>query len=166
MTAVDLIRTALTNTRAITMPLIDDMRDAPLTFPTQNGGNHPLWVMGHLAYAEGRLVQNIMQGKENPLEEWKPIFGPGSEPHQDASAYPDMDTVLAQFEKLRGQTLALLDELTDEDLDRKSAACPEGREAFFGTWGVCLLTIAMHTANHRGQVSDARRAAGRERVMG
>ncbi len=27
-----------------TLSLIEDMKDAPLTYPTPNGGCHPLWI--------------------------------------------------------------------------------------------------------------------------
>ena len=36
--------------------LIESMRDAPLTFPTPNGGCHPLCVVGTLAMHRGRKV--------------------------------------------------------------------------------------------------------------
>jgi hypothetical protein len=166
MTGVDVIKSALGMSQQLTLQVINDMRDAPLTYPTPNGGNHPLWVLGHLAYAEGSLVQKIMQGRDNPVDEWAEHFGPGSEPHEDASRYPGMDEVMAKYEQLRGQTMSLLNELSDEDLDRTSAACPEGREAFFGTWGGCLSAVALHTMNHRGQVCDSRRALQRERLLG
>ena len=34
------------------------IEDAPLTFPTENGGCHPLWVVGHLAFVEGVNARN------------------------------------------------------------------------------------------------------------
>jgi hypothetical protein len=41
MKAVDYIRTALDSSARATLALIDDKKDAPLTFPTPKGGNHP-----------------------------------------------------------------------------------------------------------------------------
>src|SRR5207248_5467326 len=52
MKTVEFIRMSLDMSAAMTMGLIDDMKDQPLTFPTPKGGNHPLWVMGHLAWVE------------------------------------------------------------------------------------------------------------------
>jgi hypothetical protein len=82
-----------------TLTLLEDMRDAPLTFPTPNGGCHPLWILD----------------EPNPLASWESMFCRGTEPVADASAYPP-------------------------------------------------LLMANHWLAHRGQVADARRAAGRERI--
>ena len=79
MKAIDVIRTSLAMCESSTMSLIEDMRDAPMTQPTPRGGNHPLWVLGHITYVEGRIPQ-ILYGEKNPVEHWAPLFAPGSEP--------------------------------------------------------------------------------------
>jgi len=47
------------------------------------------------------------------------------------------------------------------DLDKSTNAPPKGREWEFATYGQSFLTLALHQAMHRGNVTDARRAAGR-----
>ena len=58
MKAIDAIRNALTfgdhNIRHI-----EDMRNSPVTAPSPQEGNHPLWILGHLTIAEGRLRQIV-----------------------------------------------------------------------------------------------------------
>lgn len=161
MSTIDFIRTGLEASRAITLALIDDMKDAPLTAPTPNGGNHPLWVLGHLAYAEANLVHHVIGGDENPLIGWKDAFGGGGEPVADADRYPAWDEVRQKFDQVRAHTLKVLDTLTDADLATPSKNCPPGREQLFGTVGSCLLVLILHPTMHRGQVADARRAIGR-----
>ena len=56
MNAIDFIRMSLENGKGWTLGLIGDMKDAPLTQPTPNGGNHPIWVLGHLVRAESDLL--------------------------------------------------------------------------------------------------------------
>ena len=146
------------------MGLIADMQDAPLTRPTAKGGNHPLWCLGHLAYSEGNLVHKLCQGKENPVEDWAGVFKEGSDVSDNADDYPSMDDLLAKSEEIRSATLAHLDTLTDDDLDKKSHA-PEEFGAFFGTIGACLAAMTTHMSFHAGQVADARRAAGRSPLM-
>ena len=73
MKAIELVRWALAMTDKVIARLTEDMKDAPLTAPTPNGGNHPLWVMGHLAVSEGQL-QSLITGKPNPVKEWAPEF--------------------------------------------------------------------------------------------
>ena len=62
MKTVDFIKRGLETSKALTLGLIDDMKDAPLTQPTVNGGNHPLWILGHLAYSEANIVNHVILG--------------------------------------------------------------------------------------------------------
>jgi hypothetical protein len=147
------------------MGLIQDMKDSPTAFPTANGGNHPLWVLGHLTYSEGNLVNEFVLGKTNPVAQWKEIFGQGSEPVADLSRYPSFDEVLGKFEEIRSNTLQALDTLSDDDLDKPSRA-PADLSQFFGNVGQCFAAIPMHFTYHGGQVADARRSAGKKPLMG
>src|SRR3954462_10642791 len=92
-----------------------DMKDAPLTRPGSWGGNHPMWIAGHLAVIEGRL-HKVLFGAPNPLEHWKPLFDWGTTPSDDASAYPPFEEVLGAFEKLRAQTNAYLEKIDEREL--------------------------------------------------
>ena len=160
MKAIDAIRTAMKLNEQDTQ-LIEDMHDAPLTQPTSAGGNHPLWVLGHLAVTEGSIPE-ILFGAQNPVEPWKPLFDAGSEPKADTDAYPPFDEVLSKYRVLRAETLKLLDEMDDADLDKPTKNPPKGAEEFFRTVGQTLLLTALHQSFHSGQVADARRAAGRK----
>ena len=73
---------------------IDEMSDAPTTFPTANGGCHPLWVIGHLALVEGSMP-GVLFGEPNPVAHWQPLFGQESQPVNDRAAYPPFDEVRA-----------------------------------------------------------------------
>lgn len=142
---------------------IEDMREHALVFPTPNGGCHTLWILGHLAYIESLIVRTFMLGEENPLAAWEPVFD-GADVSGDAGVFPPFDEVLARCRATRERTLALLDTLTESDLDRSSAKPPAGHDDTFGTWRACLQYVAEHTSMHRGQLADARRAAGVERM--
>jgi hypothetical protein len=161
MKAIELVRWALENTDGLTSRLIEDMRDAPLTRPTSSGGNHPLWILGHLALVEGALPQ-ILFGEANPVEHWGPLFAPGTQPMANATAYPSFDEVLDTYRDLRAKNLRLLDEIGDAGLDRAPKAVPPGFEDEMRTIGRTFLTIAQHQMLHLGQITDARRAAGRK----
>jgi hypothetical protein len=161
MTAIEFIRNGLERSAEMTLKLLDDMKDQSLTFPTPKGGNHPLWIVGHLAFAEGQL-QMRMFGRPNPLDHWKDLFGPGTEPSTSAAQYPSFEAARSAFQELRAETVKLLDTLTDADLDRPIPDCPPQLETFLGTYGRCFLIAIMHPMMHRGQVADARRAAGKK----
>jgi hypothetical protein len=164
MKTTDLLTVSLTFSAREALALIDDMQDAPLTFPTANGGNHPLWVLGHQAVSESKVINGIMLGGSSPLALWAPLFGPGSIPVADPTVYPSFTEVRKVFDEVRAKTLSLLASLSDADLDQTSQACPKGYETYLGTYGLGFRHIASHFTYHAGQVADARRMAGRGAV--
>lgn len=164
MKAIDAIRKALEFSDRNTLNLIEDMRDAALTQPTPRGGNHPLWVLGHITFVEGNIPRVIF-GEPNPVAKWAPLFAPGTEPTTDAAAYPPFEEVLRTYRDLRARNLRILEELGEAGLDRPTKAPPRGLEHVLGTVGDTFLTIALHQMSHRGQVADARRAIGRKAIF-
>ena len=82
----------------------------------------------------------------------------------DIGRYPPFDQVLARCREARESTLALVDSLSEEALDQVSANVPAGFEDTFGTYRLCLQYVADHWYMHRGNLADARRAAGKERM--
>ena len=164
MNTIDFIKMALESGKGWTLGLIGDMQDAPLTQPTANGGNHPLWVLGHVVHSESTLLDVFILGQPNRFPEYEGVFSMGSTPSTDASQYPSMDELMGKFEEIRAASLAHLDSLTEADLDKPSNA-PEDFKDFFGTIGSCFAAMITHMPFHAGQVADARRAAGRPPLM-
>ena len=160
MNTIEYIKMALENSTGWAMGLINDMKDAALTQPTPNGGNHPLWVLGHIVFAESLLLDCFIQGKENRFPELVEKFDVGSTPTTNPDDYPSFDELLGKFESIRAASMEYLNGLSEADLDTKSHA-PEGYEATFGTVGRVYAAMCTHIAFHAGQVADARRAAGR-----
>lgn len=156
----DAIRYSLILADQATMRTLAIIEDAPLTFPTGNGGCHPLWVIGHLAFVEG-LTHEMLGGGGNPVAHWAPIFGPDTVPTADAAQYPAFAKVREQYVQLRSRNLQLLESMTEADLDKPTPWQPKGLEEHFATFGKALLTVAMHQMAHRGQLTDVIRTAGR-----
>lgn len=159
----DLIRDNLLRSETLVLARIEDMREHALVTPTRHGGCHTLWVLGHFPYIEMLVVRNFMLGETNPLADWEPVFD-GAEVGLDPGIYPSFDFVLSKCREVRQGTLALLDTLSEADLDRASAHVPRGYERTFGTWRDCLQFAADHWYMHRGQLADARREAGIARM--
>jgi uncharacterized damage-inducible protein DinB len=159
----DAIKFALTVSNGAVLSVIDEMSGAATTFPTPNGGCHPLWVLGHLTLVEG-MIPAALFGDKNPAAEWQQFFGEGSEPVADAKRYPPFAEVREKYLQLRGQNLKLLESLSEADLDKPTKAPPKGREREFATFGQSFLVLALHQTMHRGNLTDARRAAGRAAV--
>jgi hypothetical protein len=163
MRSIDLIRDNLTTSRDRVLMRVEEMKAYSVVFPTPRGGCHTLWVLGHLAYIEALVVRAFMLGKPNPLAGWEQLFD-GDDPSGDVSEYPPFDQVLTRCREMREFTIALLDSLTEDDLDKASANAPEGWAETFGTYRLCLQYVADHWYMHRGHLADARRAAGLDRM--
>jgi uncharacterized damage-inducible protein DinB len=163
MQTIELLRDNLKKSEERVLLRVEDMRDHCVVFPTPNGGGHTLWVLGHLAYIEALVLRRFMLGESNPLAEWEDVFD-GINTSGDATRYPPFDQVLAKCREMRAWTMALVDSLSEEDLDRVSANTPQGFEETFGTYRLCLQYLADHWYMHRGQLADARRSAGMDRM--
>jgi hypothetical protein len=163
MQSIELIRDNLKKSRDRVLARVEEMREHDVVFPTPNGGAHTLWVVGHLAYIESLVIRTFMLGEANPLAPWEATFD-GAEVSGDVGVYPPFDSVLAQCREVRESTIALAATLSEIDLDRMSAQAPQGYEDTFGTWRLCLQYAADHWYMHRGQLADARRAAGVRRI--
>lgn len=162
MKATELLAAQMETTKGMVVPMLEDLVDAPLTAPTTNGGNHPLWIAGHVVYSEAALTTTLMFDKPHPFPEWGELYGRGAEPTLDEGQYTlTIPEILAKWEEVRQNTLAELAQLSDDDLDRTVANCPPGREAFFGTLGKAFTAVAVHPVMHRGQLADSRRVLGR-----
>ena len=162
MKATELLKIQMELSKHSTMGLLEDLADAPLSAPTANGGNHPLWIAGHLVYSEAGLVNYMALGRPNPLEEWKPIFGRGTQPEYDAAHYPvTIPEILAKWDEVRQGTLDELAKLTEADLETPAANFAPERAAMFGTVGRVFSAVATHPLMHRGQLADTRLVLGR-----
>ena len=148
----------------LVFPLLEDLQSAPLVSPVSGGGNHAHWILGHLVVSEGQF-RVTMEGGENPNESLKSFFSGGSQPSPDASGYPAYGDLLQQFKSMHEANLAWMQSLSESDLDQPSKMVRPGFEAFFGTWRQVLSMRPLHWMNHRGQLADCRRAAGRAPIM-
>jgi hypothetical protein len=162
MQAIDAIRIVL-KFSDMSMKHLAEMSDAPLVRPGPWGGNHAMWIAGHLTVVEGRLHQ-MLRGIPNPVARWQPLFDWGSEPVDDLAAYPPYEEVLRMFQELRSQTHAFLDEVGEKGLDQPTKCQPPG---FTGmeTVGAAIVVIAGHAIGHLGGLTVVRAAAGKQRLF-
>lgn len=163
MQSIHLIRENLTRSESIVLSRVEEMRDHCMIPPTPRGGCHTLWVIGHLAYIETLVIRQFMLGEANPLADWEEIFD-GEEVSGDIEQFPPFDQALAECRATRASTISLLDSLREDDLDLASVNAPKGVDDLFGTHRRCFQSAADHWFMHRGQLADARRVAGLERM--
>ena len=148
----------------LVFPLLDDLQSAALVSPTVGTGNHAHWLLGHLVFSEGRY-REMMQGIENPCQSLHEKFGGGSQPDPNAVDYPSYEELLSRLRSMDVELMAWLESTSEEELDQEITGVPPQFELYFGTWRHMFLMRAMHWMNHRGQLADCRRAAGRPPLM-
>lgn len=163
MESIALIADNLRHSREIVLSRIEEMSDHCMVTPTSRGGAHTLWVLGHLAYVEALVIESYMLGAHNPLDHWKELFD-GDDVSLNTAEYPPFNDVLRECRGRRQRTEDLLGTLTESDLDALARNVPHGTDDLFGTYRKCLHYVANHWFMHRGQLADARRAAGIERM--
>ncbi len=144
--------------------LLDDIPEEQMC--RQPGGmvNHPAWTLPHLV--TGSEFAAKLLGLESSMpEDWWTKYGRGSEPVDEASAYPSKAEAMTALEKqharvseaLEGVDPALLDEtMPNEEFRQIMPTIGDGLMFLLGT----------HEAGHLGQITAWRRAMGLPLVMG
>jgi hypothetical protein len=159
MESIQLIRENLKRSADIVLSRIEEMREHCMVAPTPRGGCHTLWVLGHLAFIESLVISTFMLGEPNPLADWEEMFD-GEHVSSDADDFMPFDGALTQCRATRASTIELLDSLEEHHLDQASVKVSGVGKGLFGTYRDCFQYSADHWFMHRGQLADARRAAG------
>jgi hypothetical protein len=134
---------------------IDNNKRAQQFYP---GMNHPAWIVGHMVTTMEFAAKMAGASYKSP-EGWNELFGMGSKPVDDAAKYPDLATLLAEWDKGIEAVGPTLESLSDEAL---AAEMPEeGFRQMMPTLGDGLTFILNgHIVMHAGQLSAWRRANG------
>lgn len=159
MEAKQVIRNALDSTMFILQTYLSDLTDEELLIQPGEGANLPAWQLGHLILSEDRLLAEFPGYK--PVE-WPAGFAERHSRGQTASTERTGWASKAQYLELYGQvranTLAVLDGLSNEDLDTPS----KGAMAKFApTYAAVLILASNHTLMHGGQLAVLRRKLGK-----
>ncbi len=163
MHSIDLIRDNLKLSAEIVLSRVEEMQEHCFVFPTTKGGCHTLWTLGHLAFIESRVINCFMLGDANPLDDWEEMFD-GNDISESADDFPPFHRVLEECRNRRRATISLLGSMAEHDLDKISKNAPVGARELFGNYRCCFSYAANHWFMHRGQLADARRVAGLDRM--
>lgn len=156
-------RAALELARRVTLKMMEGIPPEKACHQPVPGANHVLWVMGHLAGTDSFFL-TVVSGRQPVVPgSWEAMFGMGSKPVADLSAYPPLSQVKAVFEDARRTLLEWFSSLDENELE----APPPEKVRFFGpTVGGLLASIAWHEGLHAGQLSAVRRSLGLPSALG
>jgi len=121
--------------------------------------NHALWFAGHMGVSDNFFVSLVDPSKAAEKEGYQAMFGMGSTPTSDPTAYPPPAEVLAYMRDRRQTLLDALDAMSDEDLAKPT---PEGSPPMWSDIGDVFEMIVWHESLHAGQLSVARRGLGHD----
>ena len=153
------IKTSLSLPTFVVRGYLDDLNDADLLQRPHPDANHIAWQLGHLIASENSLNNMVCPDSMPPLPE-----GFAEKHNKDTAHSDDPNGFLSKEEYLglmaeqREATLALLDRLSDEELEQPS---PEKLQQFGGTVGAVIAGQSAHWMMHAGQWVILRRQLGK-----
>jgi uncharacterized damage-inducible protein DinB len=126
------------------------------------GANHPLWIVGHIAFVDNRLL-GVFFSKSIDKVGYAEKFGRSSIPSANPSDYPPVDEVLEFRRERRATLLDCIAAVPDADFEKP---VPPGLPPFVQNVGQMFAFMAVHEGIHTGQLSMCRRALGHAPVVG
>jgi hypothetical protein len=157
----DMIRQSMDFSERIVMSYIGDLEDADLKIPPSEGMNPIAWQIGHLISTERRMLQDVKPGASPALPEGFEAAHSTEKAKAgalDPSAFKSKAEYLKLWKAQRAATKAVLDGLSEADLD---TASPENWRKFMPTLGDLFGLVGSHTLMHAGQFVPVRRKLGK-----
>jgi len=159
----DVIRTVIETNDMVITTYLQDLSDAELLIRPAPNANHVAWQLGHLIHAEVQMLDALPGVSKFTLP---PGFDKQHSKETSAidppKGFRTKAEYLEMYKKVRANTLKVLSELSDADLDKPT----QGEMAkFFPTWGSMLTVIGDHPMMHAGQIAVLRRKLGKPIVM-
>jgi uncharacterized damage-inducible protein DinB len=136
---------------------LEDLTDAEMLKRPCAGCNHINWQVGHLIAAENGMVSKIAPGSMPALPTgFAEKYAKETATSDDASKFCKKDELLRLHKQQRTASNAVLEKMTDEQLDG-----PSGFD-FSPTAGSLLSLLGSHWLMHAGQWAVVRRQCGRK----
>jgi uncharacterized damage-inducible protein DinB len=156
----EVVRIALSSTQPLLSMYLTDLSDADLLVRPVPNANHIAWQLGHLIKSEVDLIKSQV-----PLAEFPSLPAGFAEQYTKETAKTDSPKnfktkaqYLDLFDQVRRATLASLDRLTDEDLDKATTG---NMAAFAPNLAAFYILVSNHTLMHAGQITAVRRKLGK-----
>lgn len=150
-------------TRGVSESMLREWPVDRYTFQRTPEDNHPLWVMGHLAVTDVWTAGVLGATGVTVPESFRTLFGQGTSPSADASAYPPVPEVRRVFDETHTALVGWLAGASDDVLmkplvEKSGGFAADGYDA--------VAKHAWHEAWHFGQVATLRKALGLPKVIG
>ncbi|MFK7778837.1 MAG: DinB family protein [Gimesia sp.] len=153
LSIVELAVEQLPRSRNFLLGLLETLSDEQLHVRAGGTGNHALWVMGHVAYADDIFV-SLFQNEPSCLsEDHAKLFINGTMPSDDPTDYPDRQELLSRMMTARNRLIEWARSLEDDAIWEAS---PEEIAPIASNAITAIHTSAQHDFFHGGQIATIR----------
>ncbi len=148
---------ALGFARQMTLGLLEDIPEDKLFHQVTPGGNHAVWVIGHLTVTDDDTLAKLAGRGAKCSAAWRSLFGMGSKPTDKPADYPPISNLRQHLNMRREELVAWFESLDEAKL---ASPLPEELGTVATTYGASIFTLAVHEGLHAGQLSMIRRSLG------
>lgn len=142
---------------------LGDLSDEDLLRRPVPNANHIAWQLGHLIVSEHNLNNMVCPDSMPALPEgFAEKHAKETATSDDAGGFCTKHEYVNAMEEQRAGTLALLDKLSDEELEKPA---PENIQKFGATVGAVIAGQSAHWMMHAGQWVVVRRQLGKEAMF-
>ncbi|MEM9346193.1 MAG: DinB family protein [Planctomycetota bacterium] len=124
-----------------------------------DGGVNPAWIMGHLGLVANNITAMAGGQPKIDVEQWKPLFGGGTTPATDASAYPAWDELVSVWKQGHADVADAIPSISEEVLSGENPI-ELLRPILMTTHDFLSFALTAHESMHMGQLSTWRRVQG------
>src|SRR4051794_2973339 len=154
---------ALVFARGYTVELLATIPEADWFAVPAGCPSHVAWQVGHLAFAEARLVVERVGGRIEVgggvlPEEFVKLFARNSVPEAGSTGYPSPAEIRRGFDRVHEAALQTLRDTTDADLE---TLVPGSPHRFCRTKADYARWVSHHEFLHSGQIGLIRRMLGK-----
>lgn len=163
MQAKDAIRNCLDMSDMVIKSYVGDLSDEELKMRPIEGMNPIAWQLGHLVSTERGMMEGIKPGASPALPAgFDEAHGRDNASGADPAKFQSKDEYLRLIATQRAATKAILDQLSESELD---APAPERMQRIAPTVGAVMLLAGNHYLMHAGQFVAVRRKANKPVVI-
>jgi hypothetical protein len=154
------IKASLESTKGTLHWYVSDFSDADLLVRPVPGANHAAWQIGNVIGGDVFLIKAEFPDAVFPTlpPGFAELHGTEGAKKDSTEGFLTKAQYLDLFDKTRAATIAALEKLSDDDLDRPTS---EQFRSWAPTIGHLFLMTAHHTLMHAGQFTVIRRKLGK-----
>jgi hypothetical protein len=159
MKAKDALKGGIDGGGFVVEAYLADLTDADLLVRPATDCNHIAWQLGHIIAAEHQMIDGVNPGSMPKLPQgFAEKHNKETAKSDDPKDFLTKDEYLKVAKEQRTGTFAVLEKLSDEDLDKPG---PEAMRSYCPTVGAIFTMQGTHWMMHAGQWAIIRRKLGK-----